>query len=165
MDDKWFDKLTMKDKDFKEMDQSLMKRTEPLREQKISEGILKGFSASVERRLPDRQAGISGGSTALQWKSARRLVWVPTFAVMVLASVAVLRSPIAPSLISARDTQEIQLAQAVAPADEMQDEIAVLTELGVLDEAEDADLLGEEELLLDENMELTKNVTSSSAIG
>ena len=54
MDDKWFDKLTMKDKDFKKMDESMMKKMESLRQQQISEGMLKGFSASVERRLPGR---------------------------------------------------------------------------------------------------------------
>jgi hypothetical protein len=125
---------------FKEMDQSLMKKMEPLREQKVSEGMLKGFSASVERR-------IAGGAQVVERKPAGRLLWVPVLAVMVMASVIVLRSPV----------QNIELTQAVTPADEMQDEIAVLAELGVLDEYEDAELLTDEEALLDENMELTQN--------
>ena len=136
----------MDDKKFKEMDQSLMKKMEPLREQKVSEGMLKGFSTSVERRL--------SGPAQAERKPAGRLVWVPMLAVMVMASLVVLRSPV----------QNVQLAQAVTAADEMQDEIAVLSELGVLDEYEDADLLTGEDALLDENMELTQSRSSFSAL-
>ena len=114
----------------------MMKKMEPLREQKISEGMLKGFSTSVERRLT-RSAEI------VERKPVGRFILVPTFAVMLLASVAVLRSPV----------HEIQLAQAVAPADEVQDDIAILSELGVLDEYE-----------LDESMELTQNQSSFSTL-
>ena len=137
----------MDDKKFKEMDQSLMKKMEPLREQRISEGMLKGFSASVERRL-------SGAGETAERKPAGRLVWVPTLAVMVLASVAVLRSPV----------HEIQLAQAIAPAEEVQEEIAVLSELGVLDEYEDSEFLVGEDALLDGSMELTQNRSDYSTL-
>ena len=130
----------MDERKFKEMDQSLMKKMEPLREQRISEGMLRGFSASVERRL-------SGPAQSAARKPVGRLVWVPTLAVMLLASVVVLKSPV----------HEIQLAQAVTPTDEVQDDIAILSELGVLDEYEDADLLGE-------SMELTKNTANNSAL-
>ena len=133
---------------FKEMDQSLMKSTQSLREQKISEGLLKGFSASVERRI----SGPLLRSPKASFEGRARLVWVPALAVMVLASVAVLRSPV----------QEIQLAQAVVvSADEVQEDIDILSELGVLDEYEDAELL---DGLLDENVELTKNVSNNSAL-
>ena len=74
--------------------------------------------------------------------------------VMVLASVAVLRSPI----------QEIQLAQAVVSPEDVQDDITVLSELGVLDEYENADLLSGEDALMDEGMELTQNNRSFSAV-
>ncbi len=139
----------MDDKKFKEMDQSLMKSTQSLREQKISEGLLKGFSASVERRL----SGPLLRSPKASFEG-RGLVWVPTLAVMVLASVAVLRSPV----------QEIEIAQAVVSAEEVQEDLDVLSELGVLDEYEDADLLGGENALLDENMELTQKIKSISAL-
>ena len=139
----------MDDKKFKEMDRSLMEKTESLREQKISEGMLKGFSASVERRISP--------AAESERKPAGRLVWVPTLAVMVLASIAVLRSPVAPD-------HEIQLAQAVTQTDDVQEEIAVLNELGVLDEVEDVDLLGADEELFDENTELTENIGSYSAL-
>ncbi len=139
----------MDDKKFKEMDQSLMKKTEALREQKISEGMLKGFSTSVERRI--------SGSAESERKPAGRLVWVPALAVMVLASVAVLRSPVT-------SDQEIQLAQAVTQTDDVQEEIAVLSELGVLDEVEDADLLSDEDALLDGDTELTQKLENISVL-
>ena len=145
MDEKWFDKLTMKDKDFKKMDESMMKKMESLRQQQISEGMLKGFSASVERRLPGRQAGIthrSSSQTSVVGRSTR--VWAPALAVMVLASVAVLRSPIAPS---------------------SQDDLAVLGELGVLDEYEDIEALAEDEALFEESVELSKVLGKMSSIG
>ena len=137
----------MDDKDFKKMDEMMMKKMEPLREQKVSDGMLRGFSASVERRL-------ASPAEASERKPAGRLIWVPTLAVMLLASVAVLRSPV----------HEIQLAQAVVPADELQDDIAVLSELGVLDEYEDNELLAEEDALLDGSMELTQNQSLYSTL-
>ena len=126
----------MNDKDFKKIDELMMKKMEPLREQKISEGMLKGFSTSVERRL-------IGSAEIIERKRAGRFILVPTLAVMLLASVVVLKAPV----------HEIQLAQAVAPADEVQDDIAILSELGVLDEYE-----------LDESMELTQNRSSGSSL-
>ncbi len=137
----------MDDKKFKEMDQSLMKKMESLREQKVSEGMLRGFSTSVERR-------ISMGAQVAERRPVGGLLWVPVLAVMVMASVVVLRSPV----------QDIQLAQAVAPASDMEDEIAVLAELGVLDEFEDAELLAEDGALLDENIELTQGRAGFSAL-
>jgi len=137
----------MDDKKFKEMDQSWMKKMEPLREQRISEGMLKGFSTSVERRL-------AGPAEIIQRKPVGRFVLVPTLAVMLLASVAVLRSPV----------HEIQLAQAVAPADEVQEDIAVLSALGVLDEYGDNELLADEDALLDGSMELTQARSEFSSL-
>ena len=139
----------MDDKEFKKIDELMMKKMEPLREQRVSEGMLKGFSTSVERRIsgPVR-------SPAASFEGRGRLLWVPVLAVMVLASVVVLRSPV----------QNIQLAQAIAPAAEVEDEIAVLAELGVLDEFEDAELLAEEDVFLDENMELTQSRSVFSAL-
>ena len=145
----------MDDKKFKDMDQSMMKKMEPLREQKISEGMLKGFSASVERRI---SANVPKHHRAFQ------LAWAPAMAVMVLASVAVLRSPIAPSFL-ASDKSEVQLAEAVITSEGNQDDMAALSELGVLDEYEDIESLAEEEALLEEGVEISKNLWSTAAIG
>lgn len=119
----------MKDKEFKKMDEAWMKKMKPLREKEVSEGLLKGFSASVERRL-------TPAGEAPARKTALRPVWIPTLAVLVLASAVVLRSPVSPTA-----------------DDDVQEEIEVLRELGVWDEASDEAVLGEEAVLADDDME------------
>ena len=149
----------MDDKKFKDMDQSMMKKMESVRQQQISEGMLKGFSASVERRITHRsssQTSVVGRGTAA--------FWAPALAVMVLASVAVLRSPIAPSFL-ASEKGEVFLAEAVSNSQDLQDDLAVLGELGVLDEYEDIEALAEDEALFEENVELSKVWGKMSAIG
>ena len=41
----------MNEEQFEKMDQQWMKTTKDVREKKVSDGILKGFSTSVERRI------------------------------------------------------------------------------------------------------------------
>ena len=71
----------MKDEQFKEMDEKFMSQMKPLRDQRVSEGMLKGFSASVERRLTLRQE-TPRRSTAVSF------AWAPVMAVLVIGSVA-----------------------------------------------------------------------------
>ena len=131
----------MDDKKFEEMDRSLMKKTESLREQKISEGMLKGFSTSVERRI---------SADVPRRRTAPRLAWAPALAVMVLASVAVLRSPVAPSFLASEKTTEVEPAQTAVSAEDVQEDIAVLNELGALDEFEDIESMAEDEAWMEE---------------
>lgn len=143
----------MDDKNFKKMDESWMKKMAPLRDKKISEGILKGFSASVERRLPAGRQGIASNETPLvKHQLVFRPIWAPVAAVMVLASFIVLRSPItlSPSPVP------MELAQVTSgSADDVQEEIEVLKELGVWDEVEDETMLNTEEWM-DMDLELTR---------
>lgn len=133
----------MKDKEFKNLDEAMMKSMASLREQKVSEGMLKGFSASVERKIqPDSTPVVQH---ARRWAP----VWVPTLAVMVLASVAVLRAP-------------VELAQMVS-SDEIQNEVAILKELGALTDEEEATVLGDElELYEDLESELSQYLRQST---
>ena len=137
----------MKDEQFKEMDEKFMSQMKPLRDQRVSEGMLKGFSASVERRLTLRQE-TPRRSTAVSF------AWAPVMAVLVIGSVLVLRSPVTPVSLQTVPGGAIELAQAVTD-EEVQAEIAILNELGLLDEDLAEEILGEE-ALMDADVELTR---------
>jgi len=144
----------MNDKNFKKMDESWMKKMEPLRDKEVSEGMLKGFSASVERRIASNEAPLAKHGPAF------RPIWAPVAVVMVLASFIVLRSPIVPS----PSLVQVELAQATSSsADDVQEEIEVLKELGVWDEVEDETMLEPEEWM-DADLELTRIEGSQSGI-
>ncbi len=134
----------MSDKDFEKMDQQWMKSTKEIREKKVSDGILKGFSASVERRI------------VLNKQSPRRSLspsLVPAMAVLVIASVLVLRSPIL-STIYTPFSKNVDYAQ-LHETDNVGDEIAALKELGAWTDEDEA-LLGVNEEAGMEDLELSK---------
>ena len=142
----------MNDKQFHEMDEAWMDKMKPLRDKKISEGILKGFSTSVERRILSKEELVPVRKNPI-WRAA----WVPVFAVLTIASVVILRSPIFPG-------PSVEYAEvATSSNEEVQDEIEVLKELGVWDEIEDETVIGNEEIL-DADLELTFSNTSSSGL-
>lgn len=133
----------MSEKEFEKMDAELMKATEELREKKVSEGMLKGFSASVERRLAGEEP---------QARPSRRLAWAPVMAVLVIASVIALRSPNMPQPgpVSAVSVEYAQL-----PAlGELDEEIAALKEVGAWSDDDDA-LIGDLEEGELEDLEIT----------
>lgn len=140
----------MNDKNFKKMDETWMKKIQPIRDKKVSEGMLKGFSASVERRIASDEPAPAG---------RRRVfapVWAPVMAVMVLASLVVLRSPIISNSLLKPAMTPMELAQAIDNSkDDVQEEIEVLKALGVWDEVEDEKVLGSEEMI-SEGFELTQ---------
>ena len=144
----------MNDQEFKKRDEAMMKKMEPLRSKEVSEGILKGFSASVERRI--RPESATGKKTA-------RLVWAPVAVMAGLALFVVLKAPIQSGLQVVPFAPTLELAQAVSEQ-EIQDEIALLSELGALDEVGDEALLEEEETMLAGEMELTQKTAQTSII-
>ena len=119
---------------FEKMDEKLMQAMKPLREKGVSDGILKGFSASVERRIFLKQEG------ARKPRFAFSLVGVPVLAVMLLASLVVLRSPIV-MMPSSPVISAIDYAQLSNGEEDLADEITALKELGAWDENDDS-LLG-----------------------
>ena len=138
----------MNDKDFHKIDEAWMEKTKSIREKPVSEGMLKGFSASVERKIAGTQEDGARRVPAL------RPAWVPALAVMVIASVVVLRSPIVP--------HSVEFAQVSSEEElQVQEEMEVLQDLGVWDEYES---VTEEELLQDSNLELTSNGRVSSSL-
>ena len=146
----------MDDKQFKKMDERMMKAMKPLREKEVSEGMLKGFSASVERRLSTRQAGIAS-------KNAPRLVWAPAAVAMVFALFVVLKSPVQSSFqLQPAGTPTMELAQLVSEQ-EIQDDVAVLMELGELN-TEDSDALVSDEDVLAADMELSQKINMTSTM-
>ena len=133
----------MSEKQFEKMDEQWMKSTKDLREKKVSDGILKGFSASVERRI---------ASEPQAPKRARALVWVPAMAVVVIASAVVLRTPTL-SQPTAIAPQTVDYAQ-LPDTDNIDEEIAALKEVGAWNDADDV-LLGAGEEADMEDLELS----------
>ena len=121
----------MSEAHFEKMDEQWMKLTQELREKKVSDGILKGFSTSVERRILSKQQ-----IAKRAWAPA----WVPAMAVLVIASVVALRSPMlfAPAQPIAKTMDYAQRHDT----DNVVDEIAALKEMGVWSDSDEA-LLGE----------------------
>jgi len=117
----------MNDKDFQKMDEKWMKSTKDIREKKVSDGILKGFSASVERRIIPTEHSVK------RWQSP---AWVPVMAVLVIASVIVLRSPI----LSEPGTTSVETVDSAEPIDidAVESEIADLRAIGSWNDEDDA---------------------------
>jgi hypothetical protein len=133
----------MKEQEIEKMDQEWMRSTKDIREKKVSDGMLKGFSASVERRILAKEQSPA---------PARAFSWVPAMAVLVIASVVVLRSPMV-SQPTAFIQQPIEYAQ-LNDTDNIDDEIAALKEVGAWSDADDA-LLGASDEAGMEDLELS----------
>ena len=133
----------MNEEQFKKMDQQWMKATKDVREKKISDGILKGFSTSVERRILGAESRTSKHPA---------LAWVPAMAVLVIASVVVLRSPMMfqPTALIPPTVDYAQLPDA----ENIDAEIAALKEVGAWSDADDA-LLGAGDEAEMEDLELS----------
>ena len=110
---------------FDKQDKSLMDALKDAREKQAPPVIMKNFSASVEAKIRERQPSLE-----IRFKPKRAWVpvWAPVFAVLVIGSVLVLRSPVGIREIPA-SPKIIELAQANAA--QLSDEIAELRELGV----------------------------------
>ncbi len=119
---------------FEKMDESLMRRMKDLRERNIPPEILKGFSASVEARIREKEAPV------FQARPARSFipVWVPALAVLIVSVGLAVYVP---------HSSTIQLASANVA--EISEEIAALRELGVWTE-EDEKAIGVSESSADE---------------
>lgn len=129
----------MSRQDFEEMDKDWKDRTRPLREHKVSPELMKGFSASVERRLK----GESETSPARSgWAGWRPLV--PVMAVLVVASALVLRYPVWQSSVM-RSPASMNLATAVT---DVADEVAALRALGVWTEEDERSVGSADETLI-----------------
>jgi hypothetical protein len=129
---------------FEKMDKSLVKRFKAFREKKVPPALLEGFSARVEEGIRLMESKKIQKPAPAAWKF-RVPMWAPVFAVLVLASLVVVRSgihrlPGGPELRIERSAPA--LISAPSSAADVQAEIAVLRELGVWTE-EDEQILGE----------------------
>ncbi len=146
----------MNDKDFKQLDDAMMKQMSSLREQKVNEGMLKGFSASVERKIQSQNTPVL--QPVRRWAP----VWAPTLAVMILASVVVLKSPMTSQSPLSGLSSSIELAQLVS-SDDIQNDVAILKELGELTEEEEALFVGDDlEIFTDMESELSQHLRQSN---
>ena len=125
---------------FEKMDESLMQRMKDLRERNIPPEILKGFSASVESRIREKQAPVFEARPRRFFMP----VWVPAFAVLILAVGLMFYVP---------HSSDIQLASA--DVTEISEEITTLRELGVWTEEDEQTLDG---------LELTYQTPSASSL-
>lgn len=128
----------MKREPFEKIDRALMKKLEGLRKKELPKGLLEGFSASVEAKIREKET-----REAPAYRPARRFfpMWIPTFAVLFLAVVVVLRLPKGPDGQPVTLSSQPVVFQAQPPVADLADEIAVLMELGVWSE-EDAKTVG-----------------------
>src|SRR3989338_824173 len=110
---------------FEKIDESLMGRMKHLRERNIPPEILKGFSASVESRIREKQ------TPAFEDRPRRFFMpaWVPALAVLIVVVGLTLYIP---------RSSDIQLASANVT--EISEEITTLRELGVWTEEDEQTL-------------------------
>jgi hypothetical protein len=118
---------------FDELDRELMKKLEGRRKKELPKGLLDGFSAQVEARIRGKEAPAPLHRPSRRWAP----VWVPTFAVLFLAVVVVLRLPKGPDGRPATLPFQPAAREAQAPLADLADEIGLLMELGVWTEEDE----------------------------
>ena len=115
----------MKDQAFEKMDEAFMNRLKAVREKRTPSKIASQFSASVERKILEKQMKKSLRPGFLNWAP----VWVPAFGVLLLfASTAVLHYPA--GLHPHRAGARIPLKISAHSNSEISDEVTLLQELG-----------------------------------
>ena len=115
----------MKDETFEKMDEEFMNQFKTVREKKVPSRILDDFSASVEKRILEKQAGKNFRFGLPAWAP----VWVPALAVLLLfVSTAVLQNP--GDTRSRRNTGPAPATISVTPGSEISDELGLLRDLG-----------------------------------
>lgn len=149
----------MDEEKFKQIDEKLMAKFKSQRDKKVPWEIMKGFSASVENKLRERDQKTFVFRPSRAWLPAA----VPVFAVMVLASWVVLRTPatvapvVSPAVQVAAPLPVVtQLAQVSSPIEnaDMAEEIAALREIGAWTD-DDQDAIGAIDELDLEQVELS----------
>jgi len=129
----------MSNERFKELDESWMRDLKNLREEKISPERLKGFSASVRARILEEETkkALRTRPNPFRWLLP---VWVPTLAVLVIASAVVLKSPAGqtPYAPSAKTSHV-----ASANVSEVSEEIEALRQVGAWSEDDEDEVAGE----------------------
>lgn len=121
----------MKPEEFKKIDDEMMKATAPLRDRKLNPKLLEGFAVSVERRIE------AGRAAAPKHSPMSLRAWVPAFAVLVLAVVAVSKiSGPAPHAVATAPSV-MELAQNGTEVS-LAEEIEALRELGVWTDDDEA---------------------------
>lgn len=144
----------MSDEQFKKMDEHMMKRMKPVRDRRVAPEFLKGFAASVVRKIESKNGPAPVRS--LGWRHACRQAGaaVPVFAVLVLAVVTVMRLPgqqrpvptsAAPAVFEIAQLPDQHPVEAAETA--LTEEIEALKELGAWTDEDEkaAGVTGEEE--------------------
>lgn len=132
----------MKDEQFKHEDDKMMERMKPVREKRVAPEFLKGFAASVIRKIEKPSHELPPNPTG--WRVVLRQVTqiAPVFAVLVLAVVTVtnpgwMTRPDAP----APEAAVFEIAQLPHPVERVEtaldEEIQALREIGEWTEADE----------------------------
>ena len=126
----------MNQETFEKLDRAFTDRFRAVREKKVSSQVLERFSASVERRILEKQTekSLRPGWAFLRWAP----VWVPAFAVTVLViSTAVLQSP--GGLKSVLSKTNPVLSLHVSVSSEISEEVVLLQDLEEWSEDDEAE--------------------------
>lgn len=130
----------MNSESFEKLDQDFMDRLKSRREKGVPPEMLRDFSASVEAKIREKEAGKGSMPSGRRWITP---VLVPAFAVMLLASVVVFKSP----SFHMPSPQPYMNMMLTSNAD-LSDEISALEELGVWGD-EDEKILDISDLVLE----------------
>ena len=127
----------MKNHDFEKIDERWMKDLKEIREKKVPEKILDGFAASVEARIREDKRNVAAKAYDIKPKRFLVPVFAPTFAVLIIGSVLVLRSPLAtrPEAVPQALTRRVS---EKTTSDNISEEVAVLREVGAWTEEDEA---------------------------
>ena len=112
----------MDDNSFDQMDKQWAEKLKGLDDRPVSPEILKNFSADVETKIRERERQKWASSPAVGRQVA---LWAPAFAVILVASIWVLRLPVI-------------LNQTSSSPLDITEEIVALKEVGAWTEADDA---------------------------
>ena len=145
--------------EFEQMDKEMMETLQGVRDQKMPEGLLKDFSAGVERKIRERNVRPAGIGAGFGWASALALGLVLLVLGAVIWKLLPAKRPIVVPVKSASPTYVIM--RSPGSPSEIVNEIEALKELGVWTD-EDEEKLGialeetfsELELAFDDNSQI-----------
>ena len=121
---------------FEQWDEAFMKDFKTLRERKVPQRILENFSASVERKIQEKQTTRALQPRPIRWAP----VWVPAFAVLLLVvSIVAPRPANRPKLSQSESGIATPSIVSVSTSPEISEEMTFLEELGEWTDDDESD--------------------------
>ncbi len=119
---------------FEKMDEYFMKRLKGARHKNVPEATLRDFSRAVRENILKKEEKKTVKLPRLRFFAP---VWVPTFAVLVIASLVIFRIPFADRQLAGLPGHAVSLGSGIS---DIAEEIAVLRELGVWTDKDESEI-------------------------